>query len=227
MLSIPDSYLASVKRMSEFEDVLAKLKRFRDALGDRLERLNQAIELMEKAREVVGPDELGRLAKMLPLAPFSLKEPQRKRGTLPPSNIAATVRTILLENRRPMKRGELVAELEKRQIQLAGKDRNKNLGTILWRHPNDFVHLEKLGYWLRDMPLKGVYMATDTHTTRGLAMSGTGKNNPFDEGMDAYGRGISREDCPYPKGSDQHEEWQEGWDEAKHYDTDEEVKDNI
>lgn len=50
---------------------------------------------------------------------------------------------------------------------------------------------------------------------------------PFDEGMDAYGRGIQRSECPYPEGSDEREEWQDGWDEQKHYDTDEEVKDNL
>ena len=56
-----------------------------------------------------------------------------------------------------MKRGELVAELEMRGFPLAGTDKNKNLGTILWRHSRDFVHLEKFGYWLRDVPLEGVY----------------------------------------------------------------------
>lgn len=41
--------------------------------------------------------------------------------------------------------------------------------------------------------------------------------NPFDEGMDAFGRGIERSECPYPENSDEREEWLEGWDQAKHH----------
>jgi hypothetical protein len=157
VLYIPESFASGAERMSEFEDALARLKLLRETIQGHLERLNRAIDLMERAREAVGPEELDRLAKLFPSLPQPPTEPQRTRGGVPPSDIAATVRAILLDSRRPMKRGELVAELEKRQIPLAGKDRNKNLGTILWRHPGDFVHLEKLGYWLRDMPLEGIY----------------------------------------------------------------------
>lgn len=38
---------------------------------------------------------------------------------------------------------------------------------------------------------------------------------PFDEGLDAYGRDVPREDCPYSEGSDEREEWLEGWDSQK------------
>jgi ribosome modulation factor len=51
--------------------------------------------------------------------------------------------------------------------------------------------------------------------------------NPFDEGMDAFGRGIERSACPYPEESDEREIWLEGWDDAKHYAEDDEVRDNI
>ena len=37
----------------------------------------------------------------------------------------------------------------------------------------------------------------------------------FGQGIDAYGAAISRDDCPYPVGSDEREVWQDGWDEAK------------
>ena len=31
------------------------------------------------------------------------------------------------------------------------------------------------------------------------------------EGMDAYGRGILKAECPYERGSDKWDEWIEGW----------------
>jgi ribosome modulation factor len=38
--------------------------------------------------------------------------------------------------------------------------------------------------------------------------------DPFAEGMDAFGRGVQREECPYPAGSDERELWLDGWNEA-------------
>jgi ribosome modulation factor len=49
----------------------------------------------------------------------------------------------------------------------------------------------------------------------------------FKEGLDAYGGGFSRKENPHPEGSDEREEWFEGWDQAEHYATDEEVTDNL
>ena len=36
-------------------------------------------------------------------------------------------------------------------------------------------------------------------------------NDAFQQGVDAYGAGDSRQDCPYPKGSDEQEVWLDGW----------------
>jgi ribosome modulation factor len=38
--------------------------------------------------------------------------------------------------------------------------------------------------------------------------------NVSDEGTASYLRGLPREDCPYPPGSDECEEWLSGWDKA-------------
>ena len=37
----------------------------------------------------------------------------------------------------------------------------------------------------------------------------------------------TKADCPYPEETDGSEEWTDGWLEAEHYGTDEEVKDNL
>ncbi len=35
-----------------------------------------------------------------------------------------------------------------------------------------------------------------------------------DEGAASFLRGLPREDCPYPPGADEREEWLAGWDRA-------------
>jgi ribosome modulation factor len=39
--------------------------------------------------------------------------------------------------------------------------------------------------------------------------------SPFDEGLESFEFGMARDDCPYPAGSPECEEWLEGWSEGK------------
>ena len=39
--------------------------------------------------------------------------------------------------------------------------------------------------------------------------------SPFDEGLDAKLLGKPRESCPYPEGSEEREDWLEGWDSGR------------
>jgi hypothetical protein len=54
---------------------------------------------------------------------------------------------------------------------------------------------------------------------------------PFQEGADAFGRGVPRNDneCPHPEGSDEREDWLEerleGWDQEASLDGEGELKD--
>lgn len=151
--------------MAEVEELVERLVRQKEALEGILLRLNTAIEYLRHAKEALGPDDLAKLLETLSQSqPTQIqsppKEPQRVRGVLSPDDIAAAVRAVLLEVGRPMKRGALVKELEKRQIPLAGTDKNKNLGTILWRNADKFINLDKLGYWLKDVAIRDVYEPT-------------------------------------------------------------------
>jgi hypothetical protein len=47
------------------------------------------------------------------------------------------------------------------------------------------------------------------------AMGEPSGGDPFIEGMDAFGRSVPLDACPYPEGSEEHELWVLGWDEAK------------
>ena len=72
---------------------------------------------------------------------------KRARNVLPPARLAEICRDIILENKAPMTRSELLTALEARGIPLVGSDPSKNLGTIMWRFRDSFVHVSGRGYW--------------------------------------------------------------------------------
>lgn len=156
MLDTPES----VRRMSELGSLLDTFKSRRDAAQAAVDRLNQIIKLLEEAQATLHASAPYDASAPSEFA-VALKTPLRVRGIVAPTEIAALAKTILRENGRPMKRGELIAEMERRNIPLAGSNRNKNLGTILWRHRNEFAHIEKRGYWIKGLPLPGVYEHDD------------------------------------------------------------------
>lgn len=77
----------------------------------------------------------------------------RKRNN--PTRIAEMVERIILELNRPLARGEIVKELESRDVKLESDDKAKYVGTILWRHRAKFRNIEGVGYWVEGKPLPG------------------------------------------------------------------------
>lgn len=61
-------------------------------------------------------------------------------------------RKLILKNQRPMKRSELVMQLEAQGYTFPGKDKNKVFGTNIWRS-GKFRSIEGRGYWPKDVPL--------------------------------------------------------------------------
>lgn len=61
-------------------------------------------------------------------------------------------RRIIIAERRPMKRGEIVKRLEAQGFDIVGSDKNKVFGTNLWRSEK-FVAIEGRGYWPKDVEL--------------------------------------------------------------------------
>lgn len=76
---------------------------------------------------------------------------RRERNVLPPRRLAQMAREILLERGHPMTRSELTEAIQARGVPLVGRDKTKNVGTILWRFRDQFVNLEGRGYWPRDV----------------------------------------------------------------------------
>jgi hypothetical protein len=162
MLQSQADFQLHCRRMGEFETLLQKLRQARERLLGNLHSIERAISSLESAMQALPPEVLDSTLRPLladteyAMAPQT-PEPQRVRGVLSPHEVASAASEALLAVGRPLKRGQLVRELEKRNIPLAGKDKNKNLGTILWRHEHMFVSLPGLGYWPRGAPLPGVY----------------------------------------------------------------------
>lgn len=77
---------------------------------------------------------------------------KRQPATVSPADIIPMVRRVLLEQERPMTRSELLDELENRDVRLAGKDKARYLGTILRRAREEFVNIDNVGYWPKDVP---------------------------------------------------------------------------
>lgn len=53
---------------------------------------------------------------------------------------------------KPIKRAELMKELNNRGIVLHGKNPTMVLSTMLWRMQDRFVRIPRFGYWFRDQP---------------------------------------------------------------------------
>ncbi len=65
--------------------------------------------------------------------------------------IVKMAKIVLRERQRPMTRSELVQALEARGLVIGGSDKNKNMGTVLWRS-KEFTNIEGEGYWPKDVP---------------------------------------------------------------------------
>ena len=120
----------------------------RDRLKKALEMVSEAIEKYERIASL--KQELATLMTSGPLP----ADRKRRRNPLSPSRLAAVAREIILEAGRPLTRSEIVAAMEARGIELVGADRVKNVGTILWRHRDEFENIPERGYWPKGVPLK-------------------------------------------------------------------------
>jgi hypothetical protein len=69
--------------------------------------------------------------------------------------IAAQARAAILELQRPMQRAQLLEALERRGIRIDGRNKPRNLGTIMWRLREQFVNIEG-GYWPIDVACPSV-----------------------------------------------------------------------
>jgi hypothetical protein len=121
----------------------------KEELERELRRINDFIEMYE---QLSGTD---REHSDLPHQGEKQKTPRVKspRGTRP-GQLVRVMEAILKDVQRPLQRGQLVAELEKRGHALPTTgDKAQYLATILWRNRDCFENLEGRGYWLKGLPV--------------------------------------------------------------------------
>jgi hypothetical protein len=151
-------------RMSTIQELLLTLKSRRARLKEQIEAIDKAVSALENAANVLANQKFD-LAEDSFFGAFGIDtdgdKPRRQRGIIPPQEIVRHVRSVLLDAGHPMTRSQIARELINRDVPLVGGDINKNIGTILWRNPRDFVNLPNLGYWLADVPLAGVHVPAD------------------------------------------------------------------
>lgn len=155
MIPTRDTTCLTGSLMPDYQEVLRDLRARKRLLEEQIRDIDKLIRTLERVSPTLTVQ-----PSLFPDSNTAHEEiviSHRERGELPPTEIAKLARQVLLESGQPMKRGELVRALEARGIPLLGKDKNKNLGTIMWRHGDMFVSIEKLGYWPKDVPLEGVY----------------------------------------------------------------------
>jgi hypothetical protein len=85
--------------------------------------------------------------------PLLYREPPRRaKQAAQLSEMLDAARRIIIENNRPMKRGDLVKILELKGYCIEGKDKNKVFGTNVWRSKK-FITIEGKGYWPIDVEM--------------------------------------------------------------------------
>ena len=68
-----------------------------------------------------------------------------------PRVVADMAEKILRKHGRPLQRGDLVSRIEASGLPIHSKDKNRYLGTILWRHRSRFTNFPNLGYWIKGL----------------------------------------------------------------------------
>lgn len=138
-----DALLKALKRRDNLQAELEKVERFISAYKD---LFGTDGERSETAADPVSPGENMRVES-------ASRPPVRARRRIRTSDIADIAERVLRDVGRPMQRGELVEELERRDVDLPSDDKPRYLGTILWRNGERFRNLPGLGYWLQNAPL--------------------------------------------------------------------------
>jgi len=138
------------------DSALANALKRKEELERELERVNQFIQLYgefskeSKADDGVGMRQTHTSNANLHGRAETLRHKMKVRGR--PDDFADIMEAILRERKRPMPRGILVSEIERRGHVIPSRDKARYLGTILWRQSDRFESVDG-GYWLKGVPV--------------------------------------------------------------------------
>jgi hypothetical protein len=129
-------------------EILAKALKRQEELREEFEALQSVIA--HYRRQMARP--LGEGADEQASLDLRMEANSLKARSAYISRLMDEARRLIVRDGRPLKRGELVHQLEREGFPVEGRDKAKVLGTNLWRS-GKFEHIEGAGYWPRDLPL--------------------------------------------------------------------------
>jgi hypothetical protein len=101
-------------------------------------------------------------------------------GPISQEQFEADARRILVENGRPMKRGQLIKSFHSRGLRVGGADESKNFGAKIWKARNIFINIPSEGYWPRDVACPVVDYEPSDNPGAGLNdLAGHGQDGLF------------------------------------------------
>ena len=133
--------------MESVRELLANSLKRNEELQKESETIDRLIEL---CRQMIRDEENVNPPAQLGL--WDTGHQQRRLKATQIQEMMAEVRRLILAERRPLKRGELVKRLEDRGFEIVGADKSKVLGTNVWRS-KQFVQIDGQGYWPADIEL--------------------------------------------------------------------------
>lgn len=158
-----------MSKLDILDEKMSAIRSLRDQLRERIEvmrgqltSLETLIDTFDRIRVETGDEVLLQVlnsdhSTLNQFLSMNIPKINQDKADKTPNEIAEFAAQALIEHGRPLKRGALVRLIEAKGVKVPGKDRNKNLGTIMWRHPELIVSLPRLGYWAKGVPIAGVY----------------------------------------------------------------------
>ena len=130
---------------------LANLRKEAQEIEHFIKMYEQFEDGVEQMNAVTSSELGGKVSRIdLPVDNFSGKP--RRTGSKP-DEIAQTMERVIREVGQPMTRGEIVAALERREMEIPALDKQRYVGTLAWRHKGTFLNVQGRGYWLRNEPM--------------------------------------------------------------------------
>ena len=127
--------------------VIQELRERKARLLEELDMIDQFLKLHQKL--FPGNDSRNKSE------PETRREPGLSEGEKnDPAAVAARAERVIREHGKPIQRGDLVRKIEESGLPIYSKDKNKYLGTILWRNRDTFVNVEGHGYWIRGLDIE-------------------------------------------------------------------------
>ena len=138
------------ERRRAVSDAIQRAKARRAEIAQELELIDQYLSLHARLFSAEEATEREDSADQT-TAPAGQQKMRRKND---PQAVADRADEILRQHGRPLQRGDLVRRIEKSGMPLFSKDKNKYLGTILWRHRDRFTNIEDQGYWIKGLDVE-------------------------------------------------------------------------